>query len=226
MDSLDKTLQIEALKLNQDEEISRVLSCCEWDYFSILEINPLMINIDDLNNIVKRSYRKKSLFIHPDKTSNKDSELAFDRLKKAEQVLSIQEQENSETTIQNDTPIDLINEKKRLIDIYNDVGKDYSDKSTDFNSEPWKQLRQGVMKILNEEMKFVKVEKDYQQRQEAIRLAEIKAKQQERELKKKFDNKWEDERDLRVNSWRKYTDKVEKVKHKGKKKSKKLKVLA
>ena len=49
-------------------------------------------------------------------------------------------------------------------------------------------------------------------------MAELKKVQQERELKKKLANKWEDERDIRVNNWRSYTNKIEKPKSKSKKK--------
>ena len=126
-----------------------------------------------------------------------------------------------------------INEKKRLVAIYNDAenrllrskkimeGDNYSE-------EDYQRILALVTEILNEEIKQEEIEKNFQQQQEAKKMAELKRVQQERELKKKLATKWEDERDIRVNNWRSYTNKVQKPKPKNKKKtdSSKKKVLA
>lgn len=232
-DDLDRVLSTEELALVKDREIERVLNCCPWDYYSILEINPLKKDIQ-LQNQIKRTYRKKTLLIHPDKVANPNAPHAFDRLKKSELVLSFDIPENeSEIESQDDTSKLYINEKKRLLAIYNDAenrllrtkkiiqGDNYSE-------ENYKQILQIVTEILNEEIKQEEIERNFQQQQEAKKMAELKKVQQERELKKKLANKWEDERDIRVNNWRSYTNKIEKPKSKSKKKSgnSKKKVLA
>lgn len=232
-DDLDRVLSTEELALVKDREIERVLNCCPWDYYSILEINPLK-NDTQLQNQIKRTYRKKTLLIHPDKVSNQNAPHAFDRLKKAELVLSFDIPESdSEIESQDDTSKLYINEKKRLLAIYKDAENRLirSKKITeddDYNEENYRQILQIVSEILNEEIKQEEVERNFQQLQEAKKMAELKKVQQERELKKKLANKWEDERDIRVNNWRSYTNKIEKPKSKNKKKSgnSKRKVLA
>jgi DnaJ family protein C protein 8 len=223
-DDLDRVLSTEELALVKDREIERVLNCCPWDYYSILEINPLKKDIQ-LQNQIKRTYRKKTLLIHPDKVSNPNAPHAFDRLKKAELVLSFDIPESeSEIESQDDTSKLYINEKKRLLAIYNDAenrllrSKKIIQGDT-YSEENYKQILQIVTEILNEEIKQEEIERNFQQQQEAKKMAEHKKVQQERELKKKLANKWEDERDIRVNNWRSYTNKIEKPKSKSKKKS-------
>ena len=117
-----------------------------------------------------------------------------------------------------------VNEKKRLLAIYNDAenrllrSKKIIQGDT-YSEENYKQILQIVTEILNEEIKQEEIERNFQQQQEAKKMAELKKVQQERELKKKLANKWEDERDIRVNNWRSYTNKIEKPKSKSKKKS-------
>ncbi|CUM51097.1 uncharacterized protein AC631_02150 [Debaryomyces fabryi] len=232
-DELDRVLSAEELALSKDREIERVLNCCPWDYYSVLGINPLKKD-DQLQNQIKKTYRKKTLLIHPDKVSNPKAPHAFDRLKKAELVLSFDVPENeSEIESVDETSKLYINEKKRLVAIYNDAenrllrskkimeGDNYSE-------EDYQRILALVTEILNEEIKQEEIEKNFQQQQEAKKMAELKRVQQERELKKKLATKWEDERDIRVNNWRSYTNKVQKPKPKNKKKtdSSKKKVLA
>lgn len=218
-DELDKVLSAEELALTKDKEIERVLNCCQWDYFSILQINPLKED-DNLQNQIKKTYRRKTLLIHPDKVANPKAPLAFDRLKKAELVLSFDIPEN-ESASQDERSKSLISEKRRLLAIYQDAENQIlnskkipKDESSD--DEHYQQLLLKVSEILNEEIRLDEVEKNFQQQQEAKRLAEIKKAQQERELKKKLASQWEDERDVRVNNWRSYTNKIDKPKKRNK----------
>jgi len=232
-DELDRVLSAEELALSKDREIERVLDCCPWDYYSILGINPLKKD-DQLQNQIKRTYRKKTLLIHPDKVSNPKAPHAFDRLKKAELVLSFEVPENeSEIESLDDASKLYINEKKRLLAIYSDaenrlLRSKKIQQGDNYSEEDYHRILALVTEILNDEIKLEEVEKNFQQQQEAKKMADLKRVQQERELKKKLATKWEDERDIRVNNWRSYTNKVQKPNSKKKKKSdsSKMKVLA
>ncbi|CAO3624795.1 unnamed protein product [Cunninghamella blakesleeana] len=66
-------------------EIDRVMRCFKLDPFSILELPYTKI---PTAKDIKMAYRKKSLFIHPDKVQHKDAQDAFAKLKKAESDLN------------------------------------------------------------------------------------------------------------------------------------------
>lgn len=194
---LEKVLYLEEAGLNKDNEIQRILDVYEKDYFAVLDIavdDVLNISPEELLKSVKKVYRKKTLLIHPDKTTNPSAPVAFARLKKAELILS--------TPLDNED--DAKTEKKRLLDIYQACKS-----ATDIRNE--------VAKILKSEIKQDEIEVLYQQRQDAQRFAEIKKQRQEAELKKKLESTWEDARDVRVQNWREYTGKVQKKKKKTKK---------
>ncbi|KAG7822512.1 hypothetical protein KL909_004200 [Ogataea angusta] len=66
----------------QDKEIDRILRQCKLDHYSVLGVQP-GISVADVSKL----YRKKSLLIHPDKTSHPRAVEAFDLLKKASNAL-------------------------------------------------------------------------------------------------------------------------------------------
>lgn len=206
MSDVDNLLNAEQLALAKDQEIERILGCCQWDYFDLLEIDP---NEQDIPLKVKKTFRRKTLLVHPDKVSNKKAPVAFDRIKRAERVLSV----NPETTSESDKP--LLVERERLLAIYKDA-------STRADQKNKKQIVKLVEEILNDEIKLEQIEKDFERRQEANKIEELNKIRKERELKKKLESKWEDDRDVRVLNWRKYTSKVEKKNTKSKKVKKKV----
>lgn len=221
--SVDSILNAEQSALNKDHEIDRILSTCRWDYFAILEIDPLKLGQDDffdeLANKVKRSYRKKTLSVHPDKVSNPKAPQAFEMLKRAELVLNSNSNSGSSEDVENSETKSLVNEKERLIAIYKDANNTISRKTESISQAEVQSL---VAKILEEELRLENIEKEFEQRQEAQKMKELAKIRKERELKKKMESKWEDDRDVRVKNWREYSLKVEKKK----KKVKKSKVLA
>ncbi|RLV91874.1 J domain-containing protein spf31 [Spathaspora sp. JA1] len=201
-EDLERILSLEESALNRTTEIERVLKCNQFDYFDILQLNPL--NHDDANfaSIIKRVYRKKSLLIHPDKTDHPRASDAFDRLKKAEKILSCNNDQEEE-----------FKEKKRLIAIYKSVisGNDIND------------VAKQVGEILQDEINQQELQVLYQQTAKQWKHEQEQKLKRERELKKQLENKWEDERDVRVKNWRDYSHKVDKKNKK--KKSNKPKVL-
>ncbi|KAK6463114.1 hypothetical protein DFJ63DRAFT_334672 [Scheffersomyces coipomensis] len=226
-DDIDRLLSLEESQLSKDQEIARILACDAYDYFAILNLNPFLYENEDakLLNVVKRTYRRRSLLIHPDKTSNPDAPIAFDKFKKAESILSINLNENV------DDIIDIafknkITEKKRLIDIYKECKKRLRLSDDEIDTSSLEKVRKEVSSILEEEVEAEEREKLYQQHKEAAKLSEETRRIDERQLKREMENKWENDRDTRVKSWRSYTNKVEKKNLKKKKKITKPKVLA
>ncbi|KFY68438.1 hypothetical protein V496_01060 [Pseudogymnoascus sp. VKM F-4515 (FW-2607)] len=67
----------------QREAISRVLNCDEKNYYKILKLPP-SCNAND----IRKSYRKLSLSIHPDRNKFSDASKAFKRIQTAYAVLS------------------------------------------------------------------------------------------------------------------------------------------
>ncbi len=184
--SVDNILNVEQQALARDREISRILACCSHDYFALLDIDPLA----DWESAVKRAYRKKTLLVHPDKVAHPQAPAAFDRIKRAESVLS-----------------DGGAELERLLAIYQDA------RAVAAGMEG---VRAEVARILETEIKNDSVERDFEQRQEARRAEEATKARAVREARKQRELQWEDDRDERVKNWRQYTLKVTKKKRKNK----------
>lgn len=204
-DDIEKTLAREESELVKDSEIQRILSCFKLDSYTILELYP-----GSTAEAVKKQYRKKSLLIHPDKTSNPRASDAFDLLKKAQSDLSEKEPKAKLDEKYTEAKRILIREKKW-------DPQDERVGSGEFLRE-WRHKLQDVL-----------LEEEFMKRLERKRRLEEEGKQrqldeEERELKKRRNEakrNWEDKRDERVAKWRKYTTTVEKKKNK-----KKQKVLA
>ncbi|KAL8707064.1 MAG: hypothetical protein Q9225_007843, partial [Loekoesia sp. 1 TL-2023] len=81
LDALD-ALEKEASEFNKDAEIDRILKAFKLDAYAVLNLQP---GVPDTQ--IKLQYRKLSLLIHPDKTTNPSATNAFDRLKKAQTEL-------------------------------------------------------------------------------------------------------------------------------------------
>lgn len=214
MSDLDNVLRAQELQISTDKEIQRILECCAQDHFSILQFNPLH-DSDSLATILKKTYRKKSLLIHPDKTKNPNAPRAFDLLKKAESILSTTADPTDEDSKSR------LHEKTSLIEIYQRVAEGLklpSDIET-YDDARNVSIREKVQLVLENQVKDQEIERSYQQRQDVKKQEEIKTATKDRELKKKWESKWEDDRDARVSLWRSFSSKVEK-------KKKKKKVLA
>lgn len=213
MADLERVLKSQETSVAQDREIERILAANARDYFSILQINPL-VGEDTLAQQVRKNFRRKSLLIHPDKVKRSDAPKAFDILKKAELVLSSEDSGDTESKAR-------VTERTNLIDIYKQVldglklalEEDFSHKS---NVE----VREKVHLVLENQAKQQEIEREYNQRQEASKNEEMQNALKDRKLRKQWETKWENDRDSRVELWRSYVKKVDK------KKKPKRKVLA
>lgn len=222
MSDLDILLKNLENAVARDDEIERILKCNPKDYFSILQINPLDLNPNAqsegpaaLLQTIKKTFRRKSLLIHPDKTDNASAPEAFARLKLAERILSI-----DDTKAHDDDQLkaDAI-EKKSLFDIYEQVDK-YLSLPVQLNfAHPDNELiREKVGEYLDAHSRNQQIDKEYAQREEQQRQEQVKSAAKERELRKSWESRWEQDRGDRVKSWRTFSSKVEKPKKKKKKK--------
>jgi DnaJ homolog subfamily C member 8 len=200
-DDIDAILAREASEFTRDQEVERILATLPMDAYSILELQP-----GCNGQVIKQTYRKKSLLIHPDKSKNPQAPDAFDRLKKAE--ADLQDDKTREVLDQAfaDARRMLIKDKKWTID-------DERVKGEEFLKE-WREKTKEVL-IENElrRRKLLKI----QMEEEGRAKRKLEEAAEERQLKKERERAWEDTRDERVANWRVYQKKV--VKNKNKKKN-------
>lgn len=205
-EDLDALLQAQESTVVKEAEVERILACCPKDYFAVLEINPL-IDPASISGQVKKLFRKKSLLIHPDKLHHKDAPEAFDLLKKAELILSIDHEP------EDDEGKRLFAERAALVYIYEKIADSLDiEPSESFHSKQNVEIRAKVQEALEHQQKSREFERSFLQRQEAKKQEEVHNAAKDRDLRKKWELRWEDDRDLRVNLWRQY--KVEKSKKK------------
>jgi DnaJ family protein C protein 8 len=142
---------------------------------------------------IKKTYRTKSLLIHPDKTPNPNAPDAFDRLKKAQTVLLDDKlREELDESIA-DARMLLMREKKLTAD-------DEETRSLEFAKE-WRDKTTWVIRD-NElrkqrQLKAHLREEGRQQKKEEEETAE-------RKRKRDHEQAWEKSRETRINSWRDY----------------------
>ena len=210
LDALEK----EASEFNKDAEIDRILKAFRLDAYAVLDLQPGVPDSD-----IKICYRKKSLLIHPDKTSNPAAPDAFDRLKKAQNtLLDEKERERLDEAIA-DARMLLMRERKLSTD-----APEVKDPDAEFKTA-W---RKKTVEVLVDN--------------EARRRKQVKAQMQEegRELKKQDDEiaerkrrrehevEWEKTREGRIGSWRDFQQgkgRAEVAAGEQPKKKKKMKVL-
>lgn len=156
--------------------------------YAILDLQPGVTESD-----IKNTYRKKSLLIHPDKTSNERAPEAFDRLKKAQVELMDEKQRTRLDEAIADARMLLIREKKWTVD------------NPELTSEAFKiEWRNKTKYVLvdNElrRRKQLKAQMAEEGREQKRQDEELEARKRKREA----DQAWEETRDTRINSWREF----------------------
>jgi DnaJ homolog subfamily C member 8 len=196
------------LREQQDAEIDRIIKAFRANAYDVLDLQPGVPDDD-----IKRTYRKKSLLIHPDKSTNPYAQDAFDRLATAYQALLDEKKRAVLDEAIGDARMLLIREKKLTID-----SEEVKDPDVNFMKE-WKEKTKFVLADMEDrrrrQMKAQMQEEGRQQRKE-----EEEAK--ERKRKREAEVEWEKTRDQRIGSWRDFTKKKEEG---GKTKKKKMKTL-
>ncbi|ODV86035.1 hypothetical protein CANARDRAFT_28084 [[Candida] arabinofermentans NRRL YB-2248] len=204
---LDSTLKGQELELIKDKEIERILSTFKLDYYSILDVQP-GISVKDITKL----YRKKSLLIHPDKSTNPKASDAFDLLKKASKILTSSDDEND------------LKEKSKLDEIWSDSRR-LLIKENNWSNDDERLKSSNFLKIWRLKVKELLVEEEFLKRLELKKSQELESKKrlnEELELnqhqqEKLARDKWETNRDERVNHWRDFNKKLDNKKTKKRK---------
>ncbi|KAH0612665.1 uncharacterized protein H6S33_009045 [Morchella sextelata] len=196
--ALDK----EASEYLKDAEISRILNAFKLDAYAILDLKPGVPESD-----IKAQFRRKSLLIHPDKTSNPQAPDAFDRLKKAQGVLMDEKLRERLDEAIADARMLLIREKKWTVDNPELV--------TDEFAVEWREKTKHV--LIDNELRKRKQLKA-QMAEEGREKRKVEEEMDARKRKRESEVAWEETRDQRINSWRDFKTKGEKERSKKKKK--------
>ncbi|KAF2164761.1 hypothetical protein M409DRAFT_24666 [Zasmidium cellare ATCC 36951] len=201
-------LEKESKEFDKDSEIDRIMKAFRANSYDVLDLQPGVPDDD-----IKKTYRKKSLLIHPDKSTNPYAQEAFDRLAKAYQALLDEKKRPILDEAIADARMLLIRERKLTTD-----SDEVKDPDVDF------------MKAWKDKVKFVLADNEARkQRQLKAQMREEGRQQQkeeeeiaERKRKREHEQEWEKTRDQRIGSWRNF-QKNQKGGEKGKKK--KMKTL-
>ena len=191
----------------QDTEIERILGAFRANAYDVLDLQPGVPDED-----IRKTYRKKSLLIHPDKTTNPRAPDAFDRLAGAHQALLDETKREQLDLAIADARMLLIRERKLTQD-----SEEVKDPDREF-MRAWKEKVKWV--LADTEMRRVRQAKaamrdeGRQQRKEEEELAE-------RKRKREHAQDWEKTRDDRIGNWRDFQKKEDAKKTK----KKKMKVL-
>ncbi|KAK4494927.1 hypothetical protein PRZ48_014283 [Zasmidium cellare] len=201
-------LEKESKEFDKDSEIDRIMKAFRANAYDVLDLQPGVPDDD-----IKKTYRKKSLLIHPDKSTNPNAQEAFDRLAKAYQALLDEKKRPILDEAIADARMLLIRDRKLTTD-----SEEVKDPDKDF------------MKAWKDKVKFVLVDNEARrQRQLKAQMREEGRAQQkeeeeiaERKRKREHEQEWEKSRDQRIGNWRDF-QKNQKGGDKGKKK--KMKTL-
>ena len=156
--------------------------------YDVLDLQPGVPDSD-----IKRTYRTKSLLIHPDKTTNPSAPEAFDRLKKAVTQLQDEKERSKLDEAIADARSILIRERKLTTN-----SEEVKDPDDEFK-HAWREKTKWVLAQeeirRRKQMKGQMQEEGRQQRKEEEELAE-------RKRKREHEQNWEATRDGRIGSWR------------------------
>lgn len=152
---------------------------------------------------IKKTYRTKSLLIHPDKTSNPQAPDAFDRLKKAQNELMDEKHRERLDEAIADARMLLIRENKWTVDSpeirTEKFGRDWREKTKLVLIDNEHRRRRQVKAQMQEEGR--------EQRKEDEEL-------EKRKRKREHEQDWESTREQRIGSWREFQKGPEKKKKK------------
>ncbi|KZF23123.1 hypothetical protein L228DRAFT_245851 [Xylona heveae TC161] len=191
-------LEREEKDFNKDAEIDRILKSFRLDAYAVLDLQPGVPDSD-----IKATYKKKSLLIHPDKTTNPSAPDAFDRLKKAQtELLDEKTRERLDEAIA-DARMLLIRERKWTVDS--------PELKTPEFAKDWREKTKAV--LMDNELRRrrqIKAQMQEEGRQQKKEDEDIEM----RKRKRSHEQAWEDSREQRIGSWRDFQKASEKKKKK------------
>lgn len=168
--------------------VTGILAVFQLNAYAVLDLQPGVPDAD-----IIKTYRKKSLLIHPDKTSNPRAPDAFDRLKKAHgELLDEKVRERLDEAFA-DARMLLMREKKWTVDTH---GEELQ--SEEFAIE-WQEK---VKEVLMDNAKRLKRQQHGQMQEEGRAKRRDDELMEERRKKREHQEKWEATRDQRIGSWR------------------------
>jgi len=199
-DDLDalEALESEAKEFNKDAEIDRILKAFRLDSYAVLDLQPGVPESD-----IKKTYRVKSLLIHPDKTTNPLAPEAFDRLKKAQTELLDEKARVRLDEAIADARMLLIRENKWTVDS--------PELKTEEFAKQWREKTKYVL-IDNEQRRRRQVKAQMQE--EGREQRKVDEEVEARKRKRDHEQEWENTRDQRIDSWREFQKGGEKKKKK------------
>jgi DnaJ family protein C protein 8 len=179
------------------------------DAYAVLDLQPGVPESD-----IKKTYRNKSLLIHPDKTKNPLAPDAFDRLKKAQSVLLDDKLRAELDESIADARMLLMRDKKLTADDEETRGEEFA-----------KEWRQKTIWVIRDNEMRKQRQMKAQMREEGRQQKKDDEEAAERKRKREHDDAWEKSRESRIGSWRDFTEGKKPEPEGGKKKKKKLKAL-
>ncbi|MCJ1351228.1 MAG: hypothetical protein MMC33_001211 [Icmadophila ericetorum] len=208
LEALDK----EASEFNKDAEIDRILKAFKLDAYAVLDLQPGVPESD-----IKNTYRKKSLLIHPDKTSNPSAPDAFDRLKKAQTELMDEKARARLDESIADARMLLMRERKLTVD---------SEEMKNMSAELREAWRKKTVEVLIDNEHRRRKQLKAQMQEEGREQRKVDEEVDVRKRRREHEVAWEESRETRIGNWRDFKGKVGgKGGEEGGKKKKKLKVL-
>ncbi|KAL9053753.1 MAG: hypothetical protein Q9162_004550 [Coniocarpon cinnabarinum] len=199
-------LDRESKEFDKDAEIDRINGAFRLNAYEILDLLPGVPDSD-----IKICYRKKSLLIHPDKTSNPKAPDAFDRLKKAQEELMDEKHRAKLDEAIADARQLVMREQKWHVD-------SAELQEEEFLRELWPQKTKWV--LMDNEVRRQRQAKA-QMREEGRQQRKEDEEMRERKRKRDEEVKWEKGREDRIGSWRDF----QKGMKSGGKKKKKMDVI-
>lgn len=163
-----------------------ILNAFKLDAYAILDLQPGVTEND-----IKKTFRAKSLLIHPDKTKNPQAPDAFDRLKKAQAELSDEKARERLDEAIADARMLLIRERKWTVD------------SPELKEEAFKKdWREKTKEVLIDNELRRRKQLKAQMQEEGREKMKAEKEAEDRKRKRENEQAWENTRDQRINSWR------------------------
>ncbi|BGP34626.1 DnaJ sub C member 8 [Rhodotorula toruloides] len=208
---LDRIFNQEASQVAREAEVLRVLGAFKLNPYEILDLN-WMPSAGTTDSDIQKTYRKKSLLIHPDKLKHPRGIEAFDLLKKAQTELSDPAKRK---------PLDETITDARML-VLRELGLPRETPDDDERLRPPKLPAPDLKERVRKKTKDMLIEDELRRRrvQKMTMIAEgAEAKRVEdavAEKKRKMEEKerWEETREDRVHDWRNF-NKKRKTKKKG-----------
>jgi len=204
---LDRLLKHEESAFSKELEVERILKAFKLNPYDLLDIDYTATPGD-----IKRRYRQLSLFIHPDKTPHPRAPDAFDQLKKAESDLSTPEKRDELDAVISAARVHVL----KLHSLPPSITDPDDERIVD------KGLKPGFREQVRARTREMLIEEELRRRRAVkMNLANegLEAKKKEEEAAKKKrkaedEVKWEENRDVRVDSWRAFQQGPKKKKKK------------